>query len=191
MNSTSNIILDFIRACQSYLKTARIEGMKKIVCFILILCIWGCSRLPEKLESPRLVISYGIKNNREVFTVNLLAGLKNNESDRVLFDVEGNVLFREGGGSIEKTPLTVIPFHVVKIFPFETAIISLRATGTGENCRPLFDLFEISRDEIVRNGRSRDISIRNENVKLQIISYRYESIYSVLKDKVRLDEKNK
>jgi len=74
--------------------------MKRSIALVSLFLIAGCARAPEKLESPRLLIQTTIKDNNVYFTMNLVGGLRNENSDRAFFDYSADVVFKEKGRAL-------------------------------------------------------------------------------------------
>ncbi|MCU0844794.1 MAG: hypothetical protein MUC76_07700 [Spirochaetes bacterium] len=162
--------------------------MKRSIALVSLFLIAGCARAPEKLESPRLVIQTTIKDNSVYFTMNLVGGLRNENSDRAFFDYSAEVVFSEKGKTLPESPFNPVRVSVPAIFPFETVPVSVIASGGEKDVRPLLDMLEINYDEVVKSGATEEMYVPDENIELRRVTFRRENIHSILKGKVH--EKN-
>lgn len=162
--------------------------MKRSIALVSLFLIAGCARAPEKLESPRLLIQTTIKDNNVYFTMNLVGGLRNENSDRAFFDYSADVVFKEKGRALPGSPFNPVRVSVPAIFPFETVPVSVLASGGEKDVRPLLDMLEINYDEVVKSGATEEMYVPDENIELTRVTFRRENIHSILKGKVH--EKN-
>ncbi|HDP81399.1 MAG TPA: hypothetical protein ENN21_11210 [Spirochaetes bacterium] len=155
--------------------------MRTLAAAALFILLLGCAQAPDRLESPRMAVRSAIENDKVYFTFFIVAGLRNNHSDRVIREMAGTLYFRDESGTLEKSPVTAIPFSVKDVFPFETAILKLEAWGGEEQCRPLLGLLKIDPDGLIKAGTAEDIFIDEKILKLDVSTFKTEKIYSVLK----------
>ncbi|MBP7602420.1 MAG: hypothetical protein KBA15_00705 [Spirochaetes bacterium] len=162
--------------------------MKPSIALISLVLLAGCARAPEKLESPRLVIHTTIRDNTVHFTMNLVGGLRNENSDRAFLDYSAEVVFSEKGKRLPDSAFNPVRISVPAIFPFETVPVSVIASGGEKDVRPLLDMLEIAYDDVVKSGATEEIYVPDENIALESVSFRRENIHSILKGKAH--EKN-
>lgn len=168
--------------------TAGEVGMKRSIAFLSLALVAGCARAPEKLESPRLVIHASIRDNSVHFTMNLVGGLRNENSDRAFLDYSADAVFSEKGKRLPDSAFNPVRISAPAIFPFETVPVSVIASGGEKDVRPLLDMLEIDYDEVVKSGVTEEIYVPDENIELERVGFRRESIHSILKGKAH--EKN-
>ncbi|GEM_PF-559610 len=155
---------------------------------IVFALLAGCTKAPERLESPGAAIRAVIENNTLNFVLTIRAGITNSNSGAALMDYRGEIILKDGGKRLPK-PFGAIPFSVAAIFPFETASVVVEMRGSEHDFKPIFDLFEIQPDDIVKSGSTDDIFINEKYIELKTVSYRKERIEKLIQGKA--DEKDK
>jgi hypothetical protein len=164
-------------------------GMKKLACIALALVLAGCSKAPDRLESPSMIISAVLRDGKPVYTLAVTGALLNKTSDTVYLDYRATLVFGEAGKDAKRTPATAIPISVDAVYPFASSPVRLAVTGGDGEFAPLFALFDIPAGEVVKSGSTEDIFINDELIRLEDVSYRAATINSVLREKQ--NEKNK
>lgn len=158
--------------------------MKKYFFIVFIMVLSGCVQIPERLETPVMVIKSAIEDNRGMFTLHIVATIRNPNSAVIIRDLKGRLRFRDGKSMLPESGITAIPFTVKEIFPFESAMVKLEAHGDEKQCRPVFELLGISPDDVIKAGTTREIYIHDKYLKMEINSYLTEKIHKALKGKL-------
>lgn len=162
--------------------------MRRLFLFCVIL-LAGCARLPERFESPRIVIKTEISGESVGYVMTIDAGLRNDHPSIALFDYKGAFVFKADKAACKSSKVCSTPFTVPSIFPFETAPVHLEAHGGDTDFRSIFDLLELNRDELIKSGGTEEIYLRSEDIRLETLSYRKENIYRIIGE--RQNETNK
>ncbi|TAL34433.1 MAG: hypothetical protein EPN93_11970 [Spirochaetes bacterium] len=155
----------------------------------LALVLAGCAKAPDRLESPSMTIRAHARDGKAAFTLTLAAALHNGTSDTVFLDYRARIVFRDPGKDVKETVATVLTLKVGSLYPFATAPVRIEVTGSAEEFAPLFAVFGIPPDEVVKAGSAEDIEIGDELIGLENITYRTADIHTLIKE--RQNEKNK
>jgi len=153
--------------------------VRRFFVFSMIL-LAGCARLPDRFESPRIVIKTEISGEKVGYLMTIDAGIRNDHPSIALFDYKGEFVFKADRAACRASKACSAGFSVPSIFPFETAPVHLELRGGDADFRPIFDLLELNRDEIVKSGGTEEIYLRSEDIRLVTLSYRREDIYRII-----------
>src|SRR5208337_4253465 len=106
----------------------------------------GCIKIPDKLMTPTIKIEPIIKDNKEFYSMKLSAGISNENSDIVLMDVKGVVVFYDQNGESQRI---ILPFKLSAIFPFETGMIEINKVYSESEIMPLVILLGSDKEKIL------------------------------------------
>jgi hypothetical protein len=147
----------------------------------------GCARLPEKLVSPTLKIETTIVDNKEAYRLTLNTGLQNENNGTALLNVKGIVFFRD---SASKSPrVMTLPFEVPVILPFDTGLVDIEKTFSGNEIMPLLNLLGSDREKMQAEKTLERSFMDDGTVGFEITAYDKKDIIKLLEDS--LNEKNK
>ncbi len=138
----------------------------------------GCIKVPDKLTSPTIKIEPVIKNNKEFYTMRLSAGISNENSDVVLMDVKGAVIFHDP--NIEGQRIS-LPFELSAIFPFETGALEITKVYSETDIMPLLALLGTDKEKIVNNKGMERSLLDDRKVMLEITGYKKVNVLDALK----------
>lgn len=150
----------------------------RIINIILLAGCFACAKVPDRFESPELVIRAGIEGNSTVYTLTVSAGIINENSDAALLDYRGELILKDGTGTS-----LVMPFHVTRLLPFDAAMVVVDKKVPGQEMKPWLELFGIDEGDLLKKGATDEIFIDKDNIVLKNISYRRESVMSLLRGK--------
>ena len=111
-------------------------GMKNLACIAFALVLAGCSRAPDRLESPSMTIAAQVREGRPVYTLTVTGALLNKTSDTAYLDYRATLLFGEQGRDVKRTPATAIPLGVDAVYPFASSTVRLSLIHISEPTRP-------------------------------------------------------
>ncbi len=157
--------------------------MKKVFCLLILAVLAGCAKIPGKIESPRVSMRVVIEQNRPNFIMTVLGGIRNENSAVAILDYEGELILKDNGVPLKKSSVSVLRFKIGRLFPFETAPVSIEVKGSEDDFKPVFDMLEINQDEVIKSGGTDEIYVQDDDIELVTLSYRKADIDSLLKGK--------
>ncbi|TFH43861.1 MAG: hypothetical protein E4G96_00040 [Chrysiogenales bacterium] len=157
-----------------------------ITVLVIAMVFAGCVKDPDKLITPILSIEPALKDNRQVYTLSLSAGLQNENSDVAFLDMKGNIVFIDPMKSNSR--VLIVPFALPLILPFDTGIIEVEKSYTDEEIMPLVLLMGSDREKLLNERSMERTFIDKKKIGLELTGYHKKSILDLLKDK--LNEKN-
>lgn len=154
--------------------------MKKFILLstfgLLFIICSACTKMPEKVKSPSIMISSEIINDNEEYIVRFSGGLENENSNTVLKDLKGTVSILHKDGS-----LVTLPYDLDKVLPFSMGIIDTEKKIDKNIVIRLTELFRINQEEFEQTKKTDTIYIDDDKVELNIDSYEKEDIVKLLK----------
>lgn len=153
--------------------------MKKYLWILLFVLFCGCTRVPEKLYNPTAIIRAELKDDKTIYTLHI-KGIILNESDEKIFkNIEGTISLLSND-----QPLTIIPFNVEQLLPFQKYELHAEKTLYEYEIKPILQLLRVSSEQLqVINEPvyTEEIQIYHKLVELNITKYETISIYNILR----------
>ena len=157
-----------------------------LLLFLSVVTAIGCAKKPDKIKSPSLKIDIILEGNKEEYVVKFTGGILNENSSVALKDIKGAIDFVDPDKGSET--VASIPFELDIILPMSMGIVDLEKKFDENGIKPIIELFNLDREELVKNRGSEGIFIDDKYMRLDIASYKKEDIVTLLKGKI--DEKN-
>lgn len=155
--------------------------MKKIVVFVLLMSIIGCSRVPERLYNPTAVIRAEMLENQTAYTIYLKGIVLNDSDERIYKNIKGSITIRSG----ERNLLTV-PFEIEQLLPFQKLEITAEKKASEYEISPILALLRVSPEQlrvISEPVYTEEIPVSPKLVEFTITSYETTSIFDVIRGK--------
>ncbi len=152
--------------------------MKKYLALFIILSICGCSRIPNKINNPKVVFKSEIKENDVFYTILIKGTLANENPETVIKDIKGEIIIKRD------RVLAVIPFDIAVLLPFSVQKLNVEKEGKESEMKPLMDLFNINPDNLIRGGfisYSDEMNINPDYIEFNIKSYKTENIIDIIR----------
>jgi hypothetical protein len=155
--------------------------MKRIVLFILIAAMTGCTKIPDRFYNPTAVFKSEVKDNELQYTMYLKGIILNEHPETVLKNIRGTITIRN-----RQQDIITLPFEVPQLLPLQKFTISAEKSGTERDMAQLFALFQINPQQIAAGEQSASTDeqqVRSESINFEISSYETENIFDIMKRK--------
>jgi len=154
--------------------------LKGILLLAALSLVTSCAKTPERVISPSVKAAV-VQGEEKSWTVFFTGGIKNENDSTAFINIEGNILLVSDSG--EK--LTLIPFKIPAILPFETGVIKEKIDIKGETAEKIFSMLSIAPDKLGTPDEQGSRFLEDKNVKLDSIKFEKKDIVKLLGEKVR------
>lgn len=155
--------------------------MKKIVLFILIAAMTGCTRVPDRFYNPTAVFKSEIKDNELQYTMFLKGIILNEHPETVLKNIRGTITIRN-----KQQDIIALPFEVPQLLPLQKYTVNVEKSGSERDMAQLFALFQINPQQMAAGEQSASTDeqpVRSESINFEITSYETQNIFDIIKGK--------